>query len=170
STELSGSGIDSISPLRNSTFVAPASAAFRRARASISSVMSRPNAFPDGPRRCADRRTSIPPPEPRSRTVSPGLSCASAVGLPQPSDARTAASGSSLVSPVTYRFAVIGSTVPSSAAPPQQELTGPQHDAPAAFALSTPSSTRRAAAPYFSRTVAVSSSDAEESSQQPGAQ
>ena len=42
STEASPSGIDSIRPLRNSTFVAPASAALRRASSSISSVMSRP--------------------------------------------------------------------------------------------------------------------------------
>ena len=35
----------------------------------------------------------MPPPEPRSRTRSPGWRSATAVGLPQPSDARTAASG-----------------------------------------------------------------------------
>ena len=33
--------------------------------------MSSPYAFPVGPTRFADSRTSIPPPEPRSRTVSP---------------------------------------------------------------------------------------------------
>src|SRR5215208_2118727 len=54
----------------------------------------------------------------------------------------------------------MGSAVPSNAAAPQQELTGPQQDAPVAFALSTPCSTRRAAAPYFSRTVAASASAA----------
>ncbi len=42
STLAAGSGIASISPLRNSTFATPASAAFLRARASISSVMSTP--------------------------------------------------------------------------------------------------------------------------------
>ena len=42
STEASPSGIDSIRPLRNSTFVAPASAALWRASSSISSVMSSP--------------------------------------------------------------------------------------------------------------------------------
>ena len=42
STELSGSGIASISPLRNSTLSTPAFRWFSRARASISSVMSRP--------------------------------------------------------------------------------------------------------------------------------
>ena len=35
----------------------------------------------------------MPPPEPRSRTVSPAFSSASAVGLPQPSDASSAVSG-----------------------------------------------------------------------------
>ena len=42
STEASGRGIVSISPLRNSTLVAPAFSWFSRASASISSVMSRP--------------------------------------------------------------------------------------------------------------------------------
>ena len=35
----------------------------------------------------------MPPPEPRSRTVSPSRSSATATGLPQPRDARSAASG-----------------------------------------------------------------------------
>ena len=56
--------------------------------------------MPVGPTRLADRSTSIPPPEPRSSTVSPGASSASAVGLPHPSEAATASTGSSAVSPV----------------------------------------------------------------------
>src|ERR1700756_2143373 len=40
----------------------------------------------------------MPPPEPRSSTVSPGCNWATATGLPQPRLARTAPSGSSLVS------------------------------------------------------------------------
>ena len=94
SIEAAGSGIDSIVPRTNSTLSTPASAAFRTASASISSVMSRPIARPVGPTRRAERMTSIPPPEPRSRTRSPGRSSATAVGLPQPRLARTAASGS----------------------------------------------------------------------------
>lgn len=42
STERSGSGICSMSPLMNSAFATPASRRFSRARASISSVMSSP--------------------------------------------------------------------------------------------------------------------------------
>jgi len=42
STDVSGSGRASISPLRNSTFAAPALAALARASSSISSVMSTP--------------------------------------------------------------------------------------------------------------------------------
>ena len=42
STAPSGSGMSSISPLRNSTFASPLFAWFSRARASISSVMSSP--------------------------------------------------------------------------------------------------------------------------------
>ena len=93
STVLSGSGMCSISPLRNSTFVRPDFAWFSRARASMSSVMSSPNAFPVGPTRRAESRTSMPPPEPRSSTVSPAFNSASAVGLPHPSDAITASTG-----------------------------------------------------------------------------
>ena len=93
STEASGSGMCSMSPFRNSTFVTPAAAWLRRARASISSVMSRPYALPVGPTRRAESRTSMPPPEPRSSTTWPGSSAASAVGLPQPSEASTASAG-----------------------------------------------------------------------------
>src|SRR3989441_12845751 len=78
----------------------------------------------------------MPPPEPRSRTVSPGCSSARAVGLPQPSDASTAPSGSPVVSPASYSCEVMGS--------PQQLLF-------------SPSSTRNAAWPYFSRTVSLMS-------------
>ena len=42
STDASGSGIASMVPWRNSTLVAPASAALRRARSSISTVASSP--------------------------------------------------------------------------------------------------------------------------------
>ena len=100
STESSGSGIASISPLRNSALSTPAFRWFSRASASISSVMSRPYAFPVGPTRLAESSTSMPPPEPRSSTVSPGSSAASAVGLPQPRDAATASAGSAAVSPL----------------------------------------------------------------------
>ena len=90
STVWSGSGIDSMWPLRNSTLRAPALAALSRAMLSISSVMSRPYALPAGPTRRADSSTSMPPPEPRSSTVSPGWRSATAIGLPQPRLADTA--------------------------------------------------------------------------------
>ena len=67
--------------------------AFRRARSSISSVMSTPYAVPSGPTRRAERITSMPPPEPRSSTVSPARSSATAVGLPQPRLASIAVAG-----------------------------------------------------------------------------
>src|SRR5215212_6048348 len=47
-----------------------------------------------GPTRLALKSTSMPPPEPRSKTVSPWCSSATAVGLPQPRLASTALSGS----------------------------------------------------------------------------
>src|SRR5689334_1167308 len=103
--------------------------------------MSRPYALPVGPTRFAESSTSIPPPDPRSSTVSPGFNSASAVGLPQPSDASTAVSGSSLFCISLYKFEVIGSA-------PEQHDDGlePQH------ALPSPLATRRAASPYFSLT------------------
>src|SRR5574337_1729485 len=94
----------------------------------------------------------MPPPEPRSSTVSPAFSSASAVGLPQPSEASSAVSGTWPASTASYRLEVIGSTAPIAAgAAPQQLLTGPQQPA---LALSL---TRRAASPYFSRTTCLTS-------------
>src|SRR6267143_5076689 len=98
--------------------------------------MSRPYALPDGPTRFADSSTSSPPPDPRSRTVSPAVSTSSAVGLPQPSEAATAFSGSSAVWSCAYRFEVTGSQ-------PLLDDASPQHDVvPVAV-------TRSAACPYF---------------------
>ena len=93
STVASASGISSMCPCTNSTFAAPAAAAFARASASISSVMSSPIALPVGPTRRALISTSAPAPEPRSSTVSPSCRSATAVGTPQPSDAATASRG-----------------------------------------------------------------------------
>ena len=137
STVFDGNGIDSMLPRRNSTLVAPARALFSLASASISSVMSRPYALPAGPTRRADSSTSMPPPEPRSSTISPGFRSARAVGLPHPSDASSAAAGTPAVSPASYRLAVIGSQL--SVLAPQQPLdpsAGPEHDAPAVEAES----------------------------------
>src|SRR5690606_19725951 len=106
--------------------------------------MSRPYAFPVGPTRRADSSTSIPPPLPRSSTTSPSCSSASAVGLPQPSDASTASVGSPFVSASSYRSAVIGSHTSSGDAPQQLDLA--------------PDDAREAASPYFSRTAAFNAS------------
>src|SRR5215469_12131952 len=125
STEASGSGSASISPFRNSTFVAPALTALARASASMSSVMSTPYANPDGPTRRADSSTSMPPPEPRSRTRSPSCRSATATGLPQPRLASTASSGSPSVPPAPYSAAPTQSAGASASGPV------PQHDASA---------------------------------------
>jgi Cd2+/Zn2+-exporting ATPase/Cu+-exporting ATPase len=71
----------------------------------------------DCPREAVCWSTSIPLPEPRSRTVSPGCRSISAVGLPQPREARTASSGSPAVCSASYRLSVTG----SSAVDEQQE-------------------------------------------------
>src|SRR6266576_2668748 len=102
--------------------------------------MSRPYALPVGPTRFAESNTSIPPPDPRSRTVWPGSRVSRAVGLPQPSDAATASAGRPLVSASEYRFDVIGS--------PQPHPVGPQQPV-----LIDPFLTESAMAPYFSRTA-----------------
>src|SRR5262249_19488690 len=82
----------------------------------------------------------MPPPDPRSRTVSPGFKLANAVGFPQPSEALTASSGSPAVSSASYRLEVIGSQQSARCgAAPQQELP--------------PETTRKAAWPYFSFTT-----------------
>src|SRR2546426_4729440 len=72
------------------------------------------------------------------------LSRASAVGLPQPSDAATASAGSSDVSPHAYRFDVMGSRSPRDAALSQHEA-------------SPPAVTRSAALPYLSLTTSFRS-------------
>src|SRR6266540_3190134 len=144
STELSGSGMCSISPFRNFTLVKPLLRRLSSASASISSVMSRPYALPVGPTRFAESNTSMPPPEPRSSTVSPGFNSASAVGLPQPSEACNAVAGTSPASATSYRFEVIGSQQSSALRLPQQPLPSPER-------------TRCAACPYFSRTTSFTS-------------
>src|SRR5256714_8333075 len=88
--------------------------------------MSRPYALPLGPPRRADNRTSIPPPEPRSSTVSPSRSSATAVGLPHPRLARVAVPGSSARSAAAYSA---GPNRSCSHPAPQHEPTGPQSHA-----------------------------------------
>src|SRR5579862_792082 len=84
----------------------------------------------------------MPPPEPRSRTTSPGLRVARAVGLPQPKDASIASSGTSPVCAESYRSEVIGSQPRTLAAVAPQQLLPPVF-------------TRRAAWPYFSLTTSL---------------
>ena len=93
STELSGRGMFSISPFRNSTFSTPACLlVFARQRQHlVRHVQSI----------CLARRAHAPRREQhvdpasgaRSSTISPGFNSISAVGLPQPSEACTALSG-----------------------------------------------------------------------------
>src|SRR5512135_3314405 len=102
--------------------------------------MSSPYALPVGPTRLAESSTSIPPPEPRSSTVSPGFNLASAVGLPQPNEARSAVSGMLAPSSALYKSDVMGSQPALAVEPP------PQQDA-------LPDRAWAAACPYFSFTT-----------------
>ena len=96
STDSSGSGIASISPLRNSTFSAPALRAFARASAEhlvghVESVglAGRSDALrATGARRCRRPSRGRAPSRPRGAS-------ATAVGLPQPSEICCASSGTS---------------------------------------------------------------------------
>src|SRR5580658_5262902 len=85
----------------------------------------------------------MPPPEPRSRTVSPALSFASAVGFPQPSEASIASAGLSPACAASHTFEVMGSHPPlaDAAVAPQQALP--------------PVVVRSAASPYFSFTASL---------------
>ena len=91
----------------------------------------------------------MPPPEPRSSTVSPGLSSASAVGLPQPSDAFRASVGD---------FALLRRVVQvrrDRIAAPVDAAAPPQHELRRAGSLA-----RSAAWPYFSLTTSFTLSGA----------
>src|ERR1700687_1510679 len=85
----------------------------------------------------------MPPPEPRSRTISPAFSWASAVGLPQPREAKSASSGICPACEASYRLVVMGSQQLVAEAAPQHELP--------------PDFTRRAASPYFCLTTSLMS-------------
>src|SRR3954447_12071640 len=99
--------------------------------------MSSPMARPLSPTRRALMSTSAPAPDPRSSTVSPSWSSATAVGTPQPRDAPTAVAVAPSVSAPPYNA---DPNTASLAGPQPQDATG----SPAAW---------RAAAAYFSRTV-----------------
>src|SRR5262245_30489412 len=105
--------------------------------------MPMPYALPAGPTRRAESKTSIPPPEPRSSTVSPGFNVARAVGLPQPNDALRASSGICVAWSSSYRRDVMGSGLSPHDVVLQQERP--------------PLRTRNAASPYFSLTASLMS-------------
>src|SRR5215471_15857764 len=96
----------------------------------------------------------MPPPDPRSRTLSPSCRSATASGFPQPRLASTASSGSQPVSPSRYREPDWPPAVSGAAEPV------PQHDSVAELsqhAAVTPglgSKTARAAMEYRARTAA----------------
>jgi hypothetical protein len=65
-------------------FLYPPAAALALALSTISQVMSTPMTFPLDPTFSAARKQSNPAPDPRSRTLSPSLIDARAMGFPQP--------------------------------------------------------------------------------------
>src|SRR5436309_8535260 len=122
STVAGGRGMASIVPLRNVAFGTPARSLFSLARASISSVISTPYAWPPGDTRWAESSTSRPAPLPRSRTTSPGCNSASIVGFPQPRLAPND-SPSPAISDSEYACSPIG---PLTASEPAQQPASQQ--------------------------------------------
>ena len=102
STLESGMGIFSISPCTKSTFSMLSLALLARASSSMAGVMSSPVTLPVSPTCWDARKQSMPPPEPRSSTRSPGCRPARAVGLPQPAEAAIDSIGSPLSWPSLY--------------------------------------------------------------------
>ena len=82
--------------------------------------MSTPITLPPGPTFSEARKLSIPPPEPRSRTVSPSWRAACETGLPDPNP-RSAPSG---ICPNCSSLYPIADEVDVSLVSPQQD--GPQ--------------------------------------------
>src|SRR5260370_1296234 len=74
----------------------PIFSAIERLRSTISGVMSTPITRPAVPTQSAASRESMPPPDPRSTTFSPGFGPPQKKGLPTPANASHASSGSSL--------------------------------------------------------------------------
>jgi hypothetical protein len=89
----STNGSASTSPSTNSTFVLLIVSALARALASICGVMSMPVTCPAEPTICAAISESVPAPEPRSSTRSPGRSRPSANGFATPAKDSAALSG-----------------------------------------------------------------------------
>src|SRR6059036_2173553 len=81
----SGRGSFSMGARMNEELEMSRDAAVFEARETIIGVMSTPVALPAGPTRLLARNTSIPPPLPKSTTLSPGLSFACRTGFPLPS-------------------------------------------------------------------------------------
>ena len=127
SKESLGRGMDSISPLTNSTLATPRAAWFLRASSSISGVMSSPVTRPASPTCCAARKQSMPPPEPRSSTLSPGWSPARAVGLPHPAEAASDSMGRPSIWPSVYSRMACS----RSSGAQQEEAAGSQQLPPA---------------------------------------
>jgi hypothetical protein len=107
--------------------------------------MSSPYAFPVDPTLRADKNTSIPPAGPKVQHRLTRIQLASAVGLPQPSEASRAFSGTPAPSSALYSSDVVGSQLALPAEPP------PQQEA-------LPDCTRVAACPYVSFTTSLISS------------
>src|SRR5699024_9518128 len=97
--------------------------------------------------------TSMPPPDPRSSTRSPGESDATAVGFPQPRLAATAETGRSTASRASYRPAPKVTSTVLLDVPQQLESVVPSRTC----SLLAPACTRVAAAAYRRRTCSRSS-------------
>ncbi|MCG3775159.1 MAG: hypothetical protein JW395_1988 [Nitrospira sp.] len=138
STDASDTGRCSISPSRNSTLSSPVRSlyvtVFRRALPNISGVMSTPITLPVGPTLRPAINTSNPPPLPKSSTVSPAFSPATAVGFPQ-DNPMFAPSGSAASSSTLYPTDAASAVAESPGLAPQQRYVCPPPQEPPVSAI-----------------------------------
>jgi hypothetical protein len=93
SIDAASTGGSSISPLTKTSWAMWCSSRSRRAFASCASVMSTPMTRPAEPVRWAAMNESVPEPEPRSMTLSPGWMRARSSMWPTPANEASAAAG-----------------------------------------------------------------------------
>ena len=86
-------GRSSMCASTSSTWAKPCSSRSRAAFSSCLSVMSTPTTRPDSPTSTAAQKMSVPEPEPRSSTVSPGWSAARSRWCPTPAKDASASAG-----------------------------------------------------------------------------
>src|SRR5262249_54261909 len=95
-----------------------------------------PMTWPVSPTCRAAKKQSMPPPLPRSNTVSPGLRPAILTGSPQPSDKPVTSTESPSSRDISYRLLPVPQSAPSPQQALDEALVVSQHDAACSAGLS----------------------------------